>query len=508
MFKKITTIILLVICALSVFLGSWYVIHGDISFYTDIARDFLLWDEIAHKYVILVGPRADWKGLFHGPLWVYINFPAYVLGNANPAVIGWWWVTLTVAVGAGCYAFIKKVFKDGEMALIFTTLFFLAISSEMYLFYNPTGALFVMPFFFLTAYQYFQTHKLPYLLVHFFLAGMLIQFEIAVGIPFTILSIIWASYTMLKHKQLKHFFAFLIILIPTSTFIVYNFKYHFPYFVAVIDHFSGKISSDFLSLPDRVNNRIEVMTKSALWFFKGPMGNLNILMALFVTAVVARVFSGKEKQYKVVAGFFVYFYVGYFLLSFMHSGWVLTHYFMPLMTLPFFIFAISYKFIDKRAVYALLILIAVITLYADVKGAIGATSVIGKSQTSWKFMEKVIDTAYDNAKDQTFGVYVYAPDVYAYAAKASIHIHQKNRKDKQLVYNKKMRETYLIYEPAPKTRPDLDGAYWKTAQVKIEKAPVKVISLDNGYRIEKYILDEKDLQTASDPSIDDWVSQR
>jgi hypothetical protein len=507
-FTKIINVLLIAVCAMSVFLGSWYIIHGDISFYTDIARDFLLWEEIAHKYIILVGPRADWKGLFHGHLWLYINFPAYILGGRTPLGIGWWWVLLTVGAGLGYYFAFKKVLKDKQMALIFTTLFFLALSSEMWQYYNPTGAILTMPFYFLSAYQYFQTKKLNFLLIHLFLAGVLIQFELAVGIPFTILSTIWVLYFIWKHKLYKHLLAFLIILIPTSTFILYNLKYHFPYFTAVYDHFSGRISSDYLNIPDRINNRIDILTKAAMWFFKGPTGNLNTVIALFIFAMVARILSSKEKNDRVIAFFFLYFYVGYFVLSFVHSGWILNHYYMPLMTLPFVIFALSYKYVNKYIFYGLLLIIAVVTLSNDLQSTINSKNVIGKSQTSWKFLEKVIQTTYDNTQGSSFGVYVYAPDVYAYAPKAAIQISQKTHTDKQLIYNKKMKETYLIYEPAPKDRPELDGINWRSSLVKINKTPVKIFTLGNGYRVEKYVLDDSDLQTPSDPSIDDWVSQR
>src|SRR5688572_10815215 len=78
---------------LNILLSSWYVLHNDLVFNSDIARDFLLFEEISQKKIVLIGPRASGiPGLFHGPLWLYVNYPAYIIGQGNPVVVGWWWV--------------------------------------------------------------------------------------------------------------------------------------------------------------------------------------------------------------------------------------------------------------------------------------------------------------------------------------------------------------------------------------------------------------------------------
>jgi hypothetical protein len=84
--KKIAFYFSLSIIGICIILASWFVINGDILFYSDIARDFLLMEDILYnKPIALIGPRSGAiSGVFHGPLWFYLNLPAFILGKGNP----------------------------------------------------------------------------------------------------------------------------------------------------------------------------------------------------------------------------------------------------------------------------------------------------------------------------------------------------------------------------------------------------------------------------------------
>ena len=87
--KKSLSFLSVIYILLSLYIGSSYLLKGSIRFDADISRDFLLLDELATKKYMVIGPRASGiPGVFHGPLWIYLNFPAYVLGNANPVAVG------------------------------------------------------------------------------------------------------------------------------------------------------------------------------------------------------------------------------------------------------------------------------------------------------------------------------------------------------------------------------------------------------------------------------------
>ena len=94
-------------------------IHGDIFFHTDIARDFLLIKDVVinHK-LTLIGPRTGGiTGVFHGPLWLYLNSLPFVITHGNPSSMAWFWYLLMI--GALYFIFItaKKIFNT-NIALI------------------------------------------------------------------------------------------------------------------------------------------------------------------------------------------------------------------------------------------------------------------------------------------------------------------------------------------------------------------------------------------------------
>lgn len=198
--KKILTVIFFAFLGCSAFFASWFVLNKDLLFSSDIARDFLLYGEIATKKIILIGPKSSVAGLFHGPLWLYLNFPAYVLGQGNPIIVGWWWVIMSFLVLIPFYFIAKKLFNKNTALLfvLFTALFFSFHTKGMI---NPDGAMFCLPIFFYLFIQYLKTWNVKYLIAHIFVAGLIIQFELAIGIPLLALSILYLTVRILLQTQ-------------------------------------------------------------------------------------------------------------------------------------------------------------------------------------------------------------------------------------------------------------------------------------------------------------------
>ncbi|MEK7450632.1 MAG: hypothetical protein AAB662_01690, partial [Patescibacteria group bacterium] len=92
--KKLLYFFLFLLTLSNVYLSSSLVRHGEVNFPSDVARDFLLFAEMDQKKIVFIGPRSSTNNLFHGPLWTYMNYPAYVIGNGNPVVVAWFWIFL------------------------------------------------------------------------------------------------------------------------------------------------------------------------------------------------------------------------------------------------------------------------------------------------------------------------------------------------------------------------------------------------------------------------------
>ena len=217
--NKIIKLALLFFLLVNVIFAAWYLLHGDIFFNTDIARDFLILNDLQIKKFVLIGPRASGlNGFFHGPLWMYINFPVYFLSKGNPLAQGWFWIGLLIAYLGGTYIVWKKKIGS-DKALIFTTLLslFFTIDPDQGFYngyYNPFGALFLMPFYIYVFHSYWTQKKMKQLVLLLFLNGLIIQFQIAFGGPLLILSSILILWNIFKSKKFTHIFSYFILLIP------------------------------------------------------------------------------------------------------------------------------------------------------------------------------------------------------------------------------------------------------------------------------------------------------
>jgi len=168
--KKIILYLFLFLIGLCIILASWFVINGDILFYSDIARDFLLMEDILYnKPIALIGPRSGAiSGVFHGPLWLYLNLPAFILGKGNPIIVGWFWVllyiiNLIITYKIGKLLFDKHIGLIATLIVALTTISFPAGPS------NPVGALILSPIFFYFLISYLKQKKIKFLLISLFI---------------------------------------------------------------------------------------------------------------------------------------------------------------------------------------------------------------------------------------------------------------------------------------------------------------------------------------------------
>lgn len=90
--KQAAAAFLIIFILYCIYLSSLYVMHGEVHLTNDIGRDFLLLQELDQKMIVLIGPRTNVQGAFHGVLWTYLNYPAYLLGGGNPVTVAWFWV--------------------------------------------------------------------------------------------------------------------------------------------------------------------------------------------------------------------------------------------------------------------------------------------------------------------------------------------------------------------------------------------------------------------------------
>src|SRR3990167_1631654 len=392
----------------NIILCAWSVLHNTIYYYTDIGRDFLIFDEIVTKKFVIFGPRADMQGLFHGILWHYLNVPAYILANGNPVLVGWFWIGITVLFLCSVYYVVKRLFDEESalVALVLTSGSMVQLSQG---FFHGNGAMLIMPLFFYSFIMYFRAQKVRYLVVHLITIGMMVQFEIALGVPLALLSVFALSIYILRKKAYAHFMSFLALIPFAATFLLIELKYNFlqirSFFSYVQGARDGEVTTPLItSVMDRLLN----VGTHGINIIPHPLHGVNILFFLFLLLSIVLSYRKNDKN-KFIYLVFAYFYFGFYLLTLIHGGLLIMFWWLPMSVLPIMMFSSIHKYIPKFIFYGLVLLSVVFITKQNISFIQNISNSVETSSTSWRFRYSntqivVKDAPYD------YGYFVYAPD--------------------------------------------------------------------------------------------------
>ncbi len=493
---KSKRILFLVVFLILVAIGSaWYPLHGDILFSSDISRDFLLFDEITTKKIVLIGPRSS-TGLFHGPLWLYLNYPAYAFSGGNPVIVGFWWVVLAGIFSYSCYVIAKRLFgkEAGYLMLAMTALYMAFHTRGMF---NPHGAMFVLPAFFYTFIRYVESKKVSVLLLHVFLAGAMIQFQMAVGLPFFLLSAAAIAVLSIRAGKPIHTLALFAIVIPLGNFILFDIRHDFLLSHLIQSFVSPQSGGTVFPYQELLGDRIKMLF-SSVELLRADPGNRNlVLFGIFLYFLYRQI---RENKFRRIYVSFIYFYVGFFGLSFINKGYLLYFYLFPLFPLVFLIFC-SFCTATRRSIFLVLFYVLLglntLTLLTDIRDA---QRFIGVSEESWLFLHTMSQQVV-SGNDAEFGYFVYSPDAFGYQPKYAMK-YVSGHNQKKITYFRKLPVTYVIAAPPPKDNPYMLPEWWRINQLKLPESPSESVKYENGYTVDKFYLTPAQQSVEFDASID------
>lgn len=485
----------------NIFASSWFVRHNDLLMTSDIARDFYLLDEIRTKGLILIGPRASGY-MYHGPLWAYINFPAFAAGGGNPIVVGWFWVALSALVLAGYFVIAKKLFNEFA-AWCFVLMSSLYFNYHTYQLLHPAGALFAMPFAFFFWYRYTQTHRVRYLICHVFIAGALMQFEIAVGVPFLIISGAYILFTIMRTKRYRHLLAYGVLAIPLSTWILFDIRHGFIMSQAALRQLGQADAVSFLAL---IQNRLDVMTTGIEFLRYGiPHGStyaFYIFLAFLLWAIKT------DKRYRTKYLLFLYTFISYFSISLLNRFRLLPFYVYPVFAFVFLFFSSLVTHANKKINYAFFAFFLLIyaTNLIGVRQSIRtwSTDFVGRSPYSWNALSAVARTVYGQPEQQ-FGYFVFSPDIMAYEPRFAMEYWKRALFKSEVAIFEKKPVIYVIIAPRNGTYMTHD---WIKMKLNIVSEPVQTWEFPNGYTVEKYALTPKEMAAPFDSGINPGLFYR
>jgi hypothetical protein len=485
-----------------IYLFSLHLLLGDLLFHTDIARDFLLIQDIAINHrLTLLGPRAGGiPGTFFGPIWLYLNIPAFLLGNGNPIVIGYFWFLLFI-LGVGIVYYVAGEIFKVAVGVISITMYIYTIIFMAPGYTQSFAPVVLSPILLYTVYLFIEQKKPVYLAYSTFLCGLLIQFQPAFGISVSVITFVLTLFLLLKRRRLKYVFLWFLIFIPLATYIIfelrhnfletkvlYNFIFHHNSISFVQISFSQIAQDRFNGFLDSVN-LININTPLVNAFF--------VLLNLFIIYIWYK--SKKSGQRTFI--FLIYFYIiGFWLLTFLFKGSVVDYYYWGLY--PLLSIALASLFLKIKKGF-FLILFTILTLIMIKNGynteKNWQNTIYAKDTSSWIVNEEVADYIYKDA-NQNFGYYVYSPDRLGYSKKyAMSYVGKTGHYQYSGTLCAKEPLTYLIYEPTG-VGAHTNPVHWREKRADISTKPVS-INMVQQVRIEKYNLSPKDLLIPSSPGI-------
>jgi hypothetical protein len=480
----------------------WLLTYQDIIFQTDIARDFLLIEDIVYKnHLTLLGPRSGGiPGVFHGPLWLYMQVPAFILAHGDPAKLSVFWFLLCMVGLYIAYLVAKKIFGS-DVALTSTFLISCTIPTTLLSLFNPYGAVILVPFFFYFFYQYMQSRSGKYLTISLFLLGVIIQFQMAWGIPVLVLTVPLVVKRAMQTRKWSSLCSYTVLAIPLLTYFIFELRHSFLQLTSVIHHVIGgnkgygvtSISTFFIS-------RLTGMCVDG-WYLLGNMhGIVSVILVCGVMWTIYRSWRIFPSNIKVFYKLFIYFYVGFWIISFLFRGVIWGYYYWPFLNLTSIALGILSVQKYKWLPIIIVVIIGFSYLNTNLKYINDFKYFSGNDQSSWKFNQKVAQTVFSE-NQKIFGYYVFTPDQYGFAIKYAMKYIQRFASTSLSTPYQKQRVVYLFIAPAPDYRPELNGDWWKSDQVRIKRPADFRTTYPNGLKIEKYNLSEEEVAVSSDPDL-------
>lgn len=498
--NKFFACVFCLLLGIQIFIAAWLPLHGDIHYFSDNARDMLLLHEMVHeKPITLIGPRSGISGVFHGPLWLYMNLPVYYLSGGDPAAVGWFWFALFVSNVGVMYLIGRRLF--GSMAgLISALLFSFAFYSTGWSQFNANGVLMVMPFVLWGIIEYERTKKASWAVFSFFLIGLLIQFQIAFGLPILILGKLLLVKDVWKSKKWRHLLSPLIVLLPISTHILFDIRHDFIQLHSLFSY-AGKDGGPefFVLLQDRFLFAIREFTNwipgYGTWISVIVMG--LILLGLWKT---------KNLRLKVVGKIYVYFYLGFWVITLLYKGTMWPYYYWGLIPILFLLIGGMITSLPSKTQHALFAIISLVLIAFQTRWFIyDKEHVLAPRPISWKFHKDAVQDIYEKAPAE-FGYYVFSDDLYGYQTKYAFVYWDDKSVDKKGLLNTKKATTYTYMMPTDSTDLTWDG--WLKHQVRVDRAPDEVHEYPNEIAVYRYDLTEKERAVPSDPYLLDSLMFR
>jgi 4-amino-4-deoxy-L-arabinose transferase-like glycosyltransferase len=490
--RFITFTFLFLILVLTLLLGGRMIFSGDFFYLADQARDFLLTQDIVdNKNITLIGTHSGLGGFFHGPLWLYLLIPFYVLGGGNPFTFTYAYIliaVLTVFVGflVGSKLYGQKIGLILAFLLAVTPRIWANVPSTIGV--NMVPLVFLLMFYYLVKYIRGDANSFIYAI---FFAGLSLQFETA--LPLVIIPVVILSFFLNKkavRKPRVMLLSLISFLISIATFILFDVRHGFLMTRSLLSVLGGgKHEKGYLEFPERIINHMEslygVYTSLLIQNTVFLKVIFMIIFLTFILILIKRKLT-KQKEFKE----FLYLISFPAIIFCVYLGYpypVFPEYVLGLSIPIALAMAFVFKTLWSNNVgKVLLILFLCVTLFETGKLLIKPYEQ-DTTSGSYKNQKEVADWIINDSKGKKVGYFVYGSSTYTYGMDYLLWWAAKSF-DTTKPESKKLPTTYLILYPALEND-DGAHAFWKKHKVRTTAKAIGRKKFETGIIVEKLQID-------------------
>ena len=469
------------------------ILDGDFFFLADQARDYLLIKDIIYNnHLTLIGTHSGLGGFFHGPLWLYMLIPVYIVGNGDPMVFAHFYIVLAlITVIAGF--FVGKQLYNIWIGLLIA--FILAISSSIWPYVPNTIGINPVPFVYLLIYYFFikfiRGDDKSLILCTFFV-GLTLQFETAAAlvlIPVFALTVLIFRFTIVKNIKIV-FLSLLSLILSLSTFILFDLRHKFLMIQSLLNINSSLGPSEgYLYYPDRFfahfNSLKGVLTSVNF------SNDLNLLVVVLLMIAFGVWTVWKKKKGTDVREYLVLLFIPIVMfVVFLKYPYPIYHDYVLGLTIPMaLLVGFSAKNIWHKQFGKILVIIFIgVNSILTVQHIVNQYTNYIPNQTagSYKNQLAIVDWIFEDAIGEEFGYFVYTAETYTYGMDYLMEWRGEQFGAKP--ESRKRNNIYLIMS-SPLQGDESAHEFWKSNVIKTEGEVIKRKEFPDGVVVEKLRID-------------------
>lgn len=493
--RKLKWVLLFFILSLSFLLGARMILSGDFLYLFDQARDWLLTRSIVNDHTLmLIGNQSGLGGFFHGPLWIYMLVPFFILTKGNPFGLAYFYIGLQLFTVFVAYLVGLKLYgvKGGLLVSLLVALSPAIWSSVP----NTVGAN-MEPLVYLGLFycliKFLRGDKKYFIFAAFF-TGFALQFETAsslVLIPSVMLLLILNRAVVKNVKVMVLSLAAFILSI--STFILFDLRHKFLMFHAILGSFSGGAKGKgYLKLGDRLIDHLNSLSG----VYKDLLFKQDFLLILFLVAILIfglfLFLKSKKNKYKKEFLILLFFPILPFVFFMFYPYSVWPEYVFGLLIPIALAFYLAISEVWKNIVGKILVVLFFALTFLNVSIYVQNQYLRVYPQLdsagSYKNQKAVVEWLYKDAGSGKFGYFVYTPEVYTHGMDYLITWYGKSHPGVTFESQKDV-TTYLILYPHLAND---EGAYdfWKKNILMTQGKIILSKTFYGGITVQKLLIDK------------------